>query len=189
MEKLLNPELIKAAASSTLGILSLMCVIIAALALAFFRDSPLWAKLTVFLLLFAGVAGFGYSTVKQKEDKPVKLHTAPQTQPVRNDSVQATEKPKSALPDQPPEISKAPSPKKINKTDSVALLPKKQAQTHHNSSQKSSGQVPAYSSQGMKGPDASQSVSPALNIDCPEITVMDMSKFPPESRIERRCVQ
>lgn len=67
--KLFNPELIRAAASSTMGILCLMIVIIAALALAFFRDSPIWAKLAVFVLLFTGVAGFGFAILHQKDKK------------------------------------------------------------------------------------------------------------------------
>jgi hypothetical protein len=37
----------------------------------------------------------------------------------------------------------------------------------------------------MKGPN--QSGSAAINKDCPEVTVMDYSKFPPESKIERLC--
>ncbi|MGD0283680.1 MAG: hypothetical protein ABSB95_15115 [Dissulfurispiraceae bacterium] len=42
-------------------------------------------------------------------------------------------------------------------------------------------------SAGMKGPDTHGNDSLTLNTDCPEITVMDFSKIPPESRIERRC--
>lgn len=41
--------------------------------------------------------------------------------------------------------------------------------------------------EGMKGPDSSASGSPDLNKECPEITFIDYSKFPPESRIIRRC--
>lgn len=44
-------------------------------------------------------------------------------------------------------------------------------------------------SKSMEGPEAGGSISPALNTDCPEITVMDFSKYPPESHIERRCLQ
>jgi TIR domain len=40
---------------------------------------------------------------------------------------------------------------------------------------------------GMKGSDAQLGNSPTLNTDCPEITEWDYSKFPPESRIVRRC--
>jgi len=38
---------------------------------------------------------------------------------------------------------------------------------------------------GLKGPDTS--TSPSVNTECPEVTFTDYSKFPPESRIERRC--
>lgn len=40
---------------------------------------------------------------------------------------------------------------------------------------------------GLKGPDATTTDSPDLNTQCPEITVMDYSKHPPESSIVRRC--
>lgn len=41
--------------------------------------------------------------------------------------------------------------------------------------------------QGVKGSDTGSPFSPTLNTECPEITVMDASKYPLESRIERRC--
>lgn len=40
---------------------------------------------------------------------------------------------------------------------------------------------------GMKGPDTATGSSPVLNKECQEITFMDFSKVPPESRIEKRC--
>ena len=40
---------------------------------------------------------------------------------------------------------------------------------------------------GMKGPDSNTSNSPPLNTQCPEVTYTDYSKFPPESKIIRRC--
>ncbi|GAB4191783.1 MAG: hypothetical protein Tsb002_20880 [Wenzhouxiangellaceae bacterium] len=61
MEYFLNPEVIKAASQSTLGILSLMVLILGFISLAFFLRSPVWVKLIVFVFLFAGTAGFGYS--------------------------------------------------------------------------------------------------------------------------------
>jgi pimeloyl-ACP methyl ester carboxylesterase len=42
--------------------------------------------------------------------------------------------------------------------------------------------------ESMKGPDAGGSIFPAPNTDCPEITVMDLTKYPTEYRIERRCI-
>jgi hypothetical protein len=40
----------------------------------------------------------------------------------------------------------------------------------------------------MKGPDTGMDTSPTINTECPEITIFDTSKYPPESRIERRCI-
>ena len=70
MENLLNPEIIKAAATSTLGVLSLMCLIIAVVSLGLFRSSPVWAKLFVFILLLAGVSGFGAGVLRQQKPQP-----------------------------------------------------------------------------------------------------------------------
>jgi predicted RND superfamily exporter protein len=69
MESLLNADVIKAAASSTLGILSLMCLILV-IALTWFRDSPTWAKLSVFVLLFGGILGFGSAALRQQVAAP-----------------------------------------------------------------------------------------------------------------------
>lgn len=66
MENLLNGEVIKAAASSTLGILCLMCLILGIVSLALFKDAPVGAKISVFVLLFIGVVGFGYVITKQQ---------------------------------------------------------------------------------------------------------------------------
>ena len=70
MEKLLNAEVIKAAASSNLGTLSLMCLILCIIALTFFKNAPVRAKVLVFVLLLMGVAGFGYSIINQKSLSP-----------------------------------------------------------------------------------------------------------------------
>lgn len=66
MDISITPELIKAAASSTLGILSLMCLILGIIALAFFKDAPVNAKIVVFILLLLSSCGFGYSIIKQQ---------------------------------------------------------------------------------------------------------------------------
>jgi hypothetical protein len=66
MESLFNAEVIKAAASSSLGTLSLMCLILGSIATIFFKKSPVRARIMVFTLLFVGVAGFGYSLMNQK---------------------------------------------------------------------------------------------------------------------------
>ena len=70
MNNLLNPEVIKAAATSTLGILSLMCLIVGIVSLGLFRNSPVWAKLLVFLIMLGGVFGFGTSVLRQQNPRP-----------------------------------------------------------------------------------------------------------------------
>jgi hypothetical protein len=70
MNNLLNPELIKAAATSTLGILSLMCLIMGILCLGLFRTSPVWAKLAVFLIMLGSVFGFGTAILHQQNPRP-----------------------------------------------------------------------------------------------------------------------
>ena len=70
MNNLLNPEIIKAAAASPLGILSLMCLIIGVVSLGLFRKAPVWAKLLVFVFLFAGVIGFGATVVRRQNPQP-----------------------------------------------------------------------------------------------------------------------
>lgn len=71
MENLLNAEVIRAAASSTLGILSLMCLILGIIALTFFRGAPVRARVFVFAILFLGVAGFGYVILNQQSSSPI----------------------------------------------------------------------------------------------------------------------
>jgi hypothetical protein len=70
MNNLLNPEIIKAAATSTLGILSLMCLIVGIVSLGLFRNSPVWAKLLVFLIMLGGVFGFGTAVLRQQNPRP-----------------------------------------------------------------------------------------------------------------------
>ena len=67
MDSLLSAEVIKAAASSPLGTLSLMCLILGVVALAFFKNAPVRAKMLVFGFLVMGVAGFGYAILKQQQ--------------------------------------------------------------------------------------------------------------------------
>src|SRR5258706_4754809 len=70
MDHLLSPDVIRAAASSTLGILPLMCLILGIVALAFFRDAPVRARLLVFVLFLVGVSGFGYAALNQHGPTP-----------------------------------------------------------------------------------------------------------------------
>lgn len=71
VENLLNADVIRAAASSTLGILSLMCLILGIVALAFFRDAPVRARVLVFAMLLLGVAGFGYAILNQRSTNAI----------------------------------------------------------------------------------------------------------------------
>jgi hypothetical protein len=60
MNNLLNPDVIKAAASSPLGILSLMCLIIGVVSLGLFRKTLIRAKLIVFVLYSPDFADLGH---------------------------------------------------------------------------------------------------------------------------------
>ena len=87
----MDPELIKAAAGSPLGVLSLMVLVVSSIALAFFRDADPKIRLTVFILIFAGAAAFAAAVMMQKptpvpgpvpEPKPP-LEPEPQPKPSR----------------------------------------------------------------------------------------------------------
>lgn len=58
------PQIISAAAQSPLGILALLVVALAALAYVFFARASEKARLGVFVLLFAGVAGFAVALLR-----------------------------------------------------------------------------------------------------------------------------
>ena len=62
----MDPEVIRAAASSPLGILALMVLVLSSLALAFFKDADPKIRLCVFVLLFAGAAAFAAAVLVQK---------------------------------------------------------------------------------------------------------------------------
>ena len=68
MEHLFNAEVIKAAAASQLGVLSLMSLILGAIALTFFQKAETPVRIVVFMLLFGGVAGFGYAMMNQNQN-------------------------------------------------------------------------------------------------------------------------
>ena len=53
------PDIIKAAAQSQLGILALLVVALSILAYAFFAKAAVRVRVGIFVLLFAGVIGFG----------------------------------------------------------------------------------------------------------------------------------
>ena len=58
------PEIIHAAAGSNLGIFALMIVALALLGFVFFRTSPHSIRVGIFVLLFAGVSGFGFALMQ-----------------------------------------------------------------------------------------------------------------------------
>ncbi|GEM_PF-5361771 len=62
------PDIIKEAATSPLGLLALMIIALAILAFFFFRDAPTKVKLSIFLLLFLGVAVFAAKVVSKANE-------------------------------------------------------------------------------------------------------------------------
>ena len=58
------PGVIEAAAKSPLGVMALMAILIAAIAYTFFKEASSALKSIIFLVLFAGVVGFGFSVSK-----------------------------------------------------------------------------------------------------------------------------
>jgi hypothetical protein len=79
LRHLLNPELIRAAASSPLGVLSLMCILIAVIAIIFFRNSSENIRLIAFVFMLAGVVGFGISISTQQPESPSPAVLSPLT--------------------------------------------------------------------------------------------------------------
>ena len=61
------PEIIKAAAQSQLGILALLVVALAILAYLFFARAAVNVRVGIFVLLFAGVVGFGVAMFRASE--------------------------------------------------------------------------------------------------------------------------
>lgn len=58
------PDIIKAAAQSQLGILALLVVALAILAYVFFARASANVRIGIFVLLFAGVTGFGVAVLR-----------------------------------------------------------------------------------------------------------------------------
>lgn len=161
------PELLKEAAQSRLGALCLMCLILAGLALVFFRNSPVWAKLVVFLFLLTGTVEFGYVTLHPefKSQGMDATHESQGMDPTKKLPVQAG-----------------------IETIRVAHESQRKNPTHKSPVQARTEAIRvAHESQGMKGSDDVGNIPTKLNSECPESTIYDWSKSPPESRIERRC--
>jgi hypothetical protein len=64
------PEIIKAAATSNLGIVALMCILFSCLAYGFFRKSHDTWRFAALLLFFAGCVSFGYSVIRSANETP-----------------------------------------------------------------------------------------------------------------------
>ena len=61
------PDIIRAAAQSQLGILALLVVALAILAYVFFAKSAIKIRVGIFVLLFAGVVGFGVALFRASD--------------------------------------------------------------------------------------------------------------------------
>jgi hypothetical protein len=64
------PDVIKAAAQSQLGILALLVVALSILAYVFFAKSTVNVRVGIFVLLFAGVIGFGVAMFRSLDSNP-----------------------------------------------------------------------------------------------------------------------
>lgn len=64
------PDIIKAAASSSLGIVALMVIVLSGLAYGLFRKSSDAWRFSALVLLFVGCVSFGFSVVKSSESIP-----------------------------------------------------------------------------------------------------------------------
>lgn len=102
----MDPELIKAAATSSLGVLSLMVLVVSSIALAFFKDADPKIRLAVFVMIFAGAAAFAAAVMMEK----------PQPAPVPGPSP-------SPVPDQSsvPQPDPAPAPSRPAPTPSCRI--------------------------------------------------------------------
>ncbi|WIT10271.1 hypothetical protein PFX98_15255 [Paucibacter sediminis] len=67
------PDIIKAAAQSQLGILALLVVALSILAYVFFAKAAVKIRVGIFVLLFAGVFGFGVAMFHASDANPSKL--------------------------------------------------------------------------------------------------------------------
>jgi len=73
MDKLIErlPEIITAAAQSHLGILALLSVALSVLAYFFFARASEKVRVSIFVLLFLGVFGFGTAMCRESADAPI----------------------------------------------------------------------------------------------------------------------
>ncbi len=81
------PGIIGEAGKTSLGAFALMVLVIATVALVYFKDAQVWVRLFVFLLLFTGASMFGFaitqvansSQVTNSNPSPSSSHQAPST--------------------------------------------------------------------------------------------------------------
>jgi hypothetical protein len=64
------PDIIRAAAQSQLGILALLVVALSILAYVFFARASVKIRVGIFVLLFAGVIGFGVAVLRASDPQP-----------------------------------------------------------------------------------------------------------------------
>ena len=64
LEKLISPDIIKAASASPLGILALMIVVLGVLAGLFFSRAAVQIRALIFVLIFGGAVAFGAAVVR-----------------------------------------------------------------------------------------------------------------------------
>jgi hypothetical protein len=78
----MNPDVIRAAAGSTLGILALLVLVLSGLAIAFFRTAPVAIRAGVFLVFFSAAVAFGAIVMmgRPAASPPVPATTATQMQ-------------------------------------------------------------------------------------------------------------
>lgn len=75
------PDVIKAAAQSQLGILALLVVALSILAYLFFAKAKVNVRVGIFVLLFAGVIGFGVAMFRASDAKTTSASSDGITQP------------------------------------------------------------------------------------------------------------
>jgi len=73
------PDIIGEAAKSPLGILALMVLVVSGLAAIYFRNAHVGVRVSIFVLIFAGVVAFGFKIIQTLDEGPkqVKIPVIP----------------------------------------------------------------------------------------------------------------
>lgn len=61
-------DIISAAAASPLGILALLILVVAVVAIYFFKGAPVWARIFIFLVIVAATCSFGSIVLRKTKD-------------------------------------------------------------------------------------------------------------------------